>query len=160
MFVVDDVDLAAAVVVVVVVVIDADDADDDDDDAVEKLPKLPKLLINGRYCSAERSKLIERRFTNGALSINLRQLFICVGELSSSELVADGECQFTALSQLLFSRLLVHHTAPGSSREKKGEKYGRREQNNPNKNQIIRSFYCYDIIALRSVMDLLEMIGR
>lgn len=76
----------------------------DDDDAVEKLPK---LLINGRYCSAERNKLIERRFTSGALSINLRQLFICVGELSSSELVADGECQFTAFSQLLFSRLLV-----------------------------------------------------
>lgn len=86
----------------VVAVVEADDADDDD--AVEKLPK---LLISGRYCSAERNKLIERRFTSGALSINLRQLFICVGELSSSELVADGDCQFTALSQLLFSRLLV-----------------------------------------------------
>lgn len=69
------------------------------------LPVYEKLLSfnNGRYSSPLRNKLFDRRLTSGALSINFRQLFICVGELSSSELDDDNRFDVDVVD----SRLLL-----------------------------------------------------
>lgn len=85
---------------------------------------LEKLLLsfnNGRYSSPQRSKLFDRRFTSGALSINFRQLFICVGELSSSEL--DDDRRLVEFSRLLLIWLFENEQEKKSARKNKNIQY-------------------------------------